>query len=155
MRLGKCLLGSSITTCRLVTRNSRPSRSKKNPLAPVSGRLPSKGETRVAVSSSGSIMGVFIAGLADEGNVKSAEAVFTSRSARHILVIAGFSGPIDAEDKGDRRVIRGQESKYMMNQRRISPRAAYRHQASHPTTDSISPPSSFPKLKSRTHPFAP
>src|SRR5260370_21702613 len=121
MRLGKCLLGSSITTCRLVTRNSRPSRSKKKPLAPVSGRLPSKVETRVAVSSSGSITGVCIAGLANQGNVNgksgNAEAiprkpVFTSRSVRHMLVIAGFSGHIDAEDEGDRRVIRGQESIY-------------------------------------------
>ena len=56
MRSGKCSLGSSISTCRLVTRNSRSSRSKKKPLALVSGRWPSKVETRVAVSSSGSIM---------------------------------------------------------------------------------------------------
>jgi len=55
-RLGKCLLGASIITCLLVTKNSS---SKKKPLAPVSGRLPSKVETRAVVSSSGSIMGVF------------------------------------------------------------------------------------------------
>src|ERR1035437_7435964 len=59
IRLGKCLLGWSITTCLLVTRNSRPSRSKKKPLAPVSGRLPSKVAIRTVVSSSDSIMGAF------------------------------------------------------------------------------------------------
>ena len=54
------LLGLSITTCRPVTRKSLPSRSKKKPLAPVSGRLPSKVETRTVVNSSGSIMVVLV-----------------------------------------------------------------------------------------------
>jgi hypothetical protein len=59
MRSGKCPLGLSIITCRLVTRNSRPPRSKKNPLKQVSRPLPAKVETRAVVSSSGSIMGAF------------------------------------------------------------------------------------------------
>ncbi len=44
MRSGKCLLGSSIITCRLVTRNRRPSRSKKKPLAFVSRPLLLEGD---------------------------------------------------------------------------------------------------------------
>ena len=55
MRSGKCLLGSSSITWRLVTRNRRSSRWKKKPLALVSGRWPSKVLTRAAASSSDSM----------------------------------------------------------------------------------------------------
>jgi hypothetical protein len=49
MRLGKCRLGLSSSTCRLVTRNSRSPRAKKKPLALVSSRCCSKVQIRDAV----------------------------------------------------------------------------------------------------------
>jgi hypothetical protein len=57
MRSGKCWLGRSIITCRLVTRNKRPRRSKKKLVAFVSGRGPWKVQRRAAVMRRGSIIG--------------------------------------------------------------------------------------------------
>src|SRR5215475_11922407 len=54
-RSGRCSLASSSTTCQLVTRNNRPSRSKKKPVALVSSCSSSKVETRVTESKSDSI----------------------------------------------------------------------------------------------------
>src|ERR1700745_315753 len=58
MRSGRCSLGSSISTCRLVIKNSRESRSKKKALALVNARCCSKVKTRVAARRRESISGV-------------------------------------------------------------------------------------------------
>jgi len=49
------IAASSNTTWRLVTKNNRPSRAKKKPVAPVSVWLPSMVETRVTASNKDSI----------------------------------------------------------------------------------------------------
>ena len=66
-----------------------------------------------------------------------------------MLVIAGFSGATDAKDQADRRVIRGQQRTYMMNQR-ISPRAEYRRQESQRISESVTLAEKFGALKSLT-----